>query len=64
MFATTYDHPRAKKEYDQALSFFANHHTAIKHALSTIGEKDLLLIVGSLYFANLVTKEFQGGMYV
>ncbi|MFA5659897.1 MAG: cyanophycin synthetase [Bacilli bacterium] len=64
IFVTSFDHPRAKKDYDQALSFFANHQTAIKHALSTIGEKDLLLIVGSLYFANLVTKEFQGGMYV
>lgn len=64
IFVTTFDHPRAKKDYDQTLPYFEHHQAAIKHALMTCKEDDLLLVVGSLYFANLVTKEFHGGIYV
>ena len=60
---TTFSHPRAKNDYNNNLPFFDNHQDAIKHAIKNIGEKELLLIVGSLYFANLVTREFQGDVY-
>lgn len=61
---TTFTHPRALTEFkNSAYPFFADHEVAIKHVLAHLKPKDLLLVVGSLYFATLVAREFSEGLY-
>lgn len=60
---TTFPHPRANTDYFNSLPYFSDHQVAITHAIKRLKPKELLLIVGSLYFASLVTREFQGGVY-
>ncbi|MGI6735478.1 MAG: bifunctional folylpolyglutamate synthase/dihydrofolate synthase [Bacilli bacterium] len=61
---TTFDHPRATKDFGKTkLSFNNNHQSAIKEEINNLTSNDMLLIVGSLYFARLVIEEFKEGIY-
>lgn len=62
---TTFNHPRALNSFnnDHGFIFSNSHQSAIKQTIAKMKANDLLLIIGSLYFATLVTKEFREGIY-
>ena len=62
---TSFDHPRARTEFsvDHGYPLILEHEIAIKQMLKKVKTNELLLIIGSLYFATLVTREFAAGKY-
>lgn len=61
---TTFDHPRAVRDFGSTqLPYIGEHKVAIKEAVKSLKKNDMLLIVGSLYFARLVIDEFKRGEY-
>lgn len=61
---TTFKHPRALTRFsDKTFTFIRDHKIAIKQTIQKLQANDLLLVIGSLYFATLVTREFKDGVY-
>lgn len=67
IYLTTFNHPRARQEFDYFLyldeyKYEENHQDLIKKLISSYPD-DTILICGSLAFAYLVLDEFERGVY-